>query len=91
MQKIYEDANDQHIRKVVVFGKAADSKLYANADYDAYLDADVVEDLFNKGMLAIKVSDDVFNPVAFASSKYVTVSVSSNAAAVTEWTIATES
>ena len=91
MQKTYEDANDQHIRKVIAFGKAADSKLYANSDYDAYLDADEVVDAFSKGMLLIKVGSDLFAPVAYASSKYVTVSVSSNAAAVTEWTVATES
>lgn len=90
MQKKYEDANDQHIRNFVAFGKAADSKLYADAGYETYLDEDKVADAFEKSMLQIVVGDDLFVPVAFASSKYVTVAVSSGSAAVTEWTVATE-
>lgn len=90
MQKNYEDANDQHIRNITVYGKAADSKIYANADYDAYIEADKVAELFAKNMLIVKVGNDLFIPVAFASSKIVTVSVSSGSAVVTEWTVATE-
>lgn len=91
MEKVFEQAKDLHVKAVVAYGKAADSKLYANSDYDAYLDADAVADAFTKGLLVIKVSTDTFVPVAYASSKYVTVSVVTSAAAVTEWTVATES
>lgn len=91
MDKIFEQAKDLHVKSMIAFGKAADSKLYANADYDAYLDADEVADAFAKGLLVIKVSTDTFVPVAYADSKYVTVSVVTSAAAVTEWTVATES
>ena len=33
MTRIYEDANDQHVRKIVFFGKTADHKLYDGSDY----------------------------------------------------------
>ena len=90
MSKIFEQAKDLHVKAVVVFGKTADHKLYANADYDAYLDANEVADAFTKGLLVIAVGDDTFVPVAFEDSKYVTVGITSNAVAGAQWTVAVE-
>lgn len=92
MDKIFEQAKDLHVKAVVAYGKAADSKLYANSDYDAYLDADVVEDAFAKGLLVIKVGTSAFVPVAFGSDKYLTIDLTGSPAALagTQWTVATE-
>lgn len=53
MDKIFEKANDQHVRKLVVYGNATDHKLYIDSTYTKLAaEADVV-DAFDKGMLRI--------------------------------------
>ncbi len=53
MKPIYNDAKDLQVRKLVVYGKAADHKLYIDSAYTKLaVEADVV-DAFDKGMLLI--------------------------------------
>ena len=59
MFKIFEKADDQHVRTMVAYGKATTVEstttytLYANSAFTAYLDAKEVADVFDKGMLAV--------------------------------------
>lgn len=53
MKPIYNDAKDLQVRKLVVYGKAADHKLYIDSAYTKLAaEADIV-DAFDKGMLLI--------------------------------------
>ena len=88
MNKIFIDANDKYVAAAIVYGKAADSKLYANSALDEPLDADEVADAFKKGVLKIVVGDDTYVPVAFEDDKYVTIGVDTSTATPTQWTVA---
>lgn len=87
MNKIYEQAKDLHVRSLVVFGKAADHKLYANADFDKAVAAADVLDAFKKGMLVIDDNGVLKRPVSVDDGTYATVEVVSSAVAVVEWTV----
>lgn len=90
MKKIYEDANDQHVRNLVVFGKAADSKIYVDAEYETQATQAEVEEAFGKSMLLVKVGDNYFKPIAIAGNKVLTVALTGSPAALagTEWAAA---
>lgn len=87
LTKIFEQANDQHLRNVVVYGKAADSKIYEDSAYTTQVDQAVVEDAFAKGMLLVKAGDDYFVPIAISANKVLTVALTGSPAALagTEW------
>lgn len=88
MEKIYEQAKDLHVRSLVVYGKASDHTLWADADFEAVLVAADVLDAFNKGMLVINDDDAMKRPVAVnADGEYVTVEVVSEAVALVEWAL----
>lgn len=87
MMKIFEHANDLHVRTVVVFGKAADHTLWADAEFEVALVADEVADAFEKGMLVINDNEVMKKPVALNDGAYVTVETVSNAAALVEWSL----
>lgn len=104
MEKIYEKADDQHVRSIIVYGKAttADStttySLYANPEFTEYLNADEIADVFAKGMLVVDytVSGSEFKLpvigclVATASdpAEYRTLGPSAD---LITWTVAVES
>lgn len=91
MDKIFQDAKDKNVESYVVYGKAADHKLYTDSTYTAANKATQaeVEDAFRKGMLLIKVGDVYCKPVALTANKVYTATLEGSptpAATVTEWT-----
>lgn len=90
MNKIFQDAKDKNVKSFVVFGKAADHKLYTDSTYTAANKATQaeVEDAFWKGMLLIKIGDIYCKPVALDGNKVYTATLEGSpaAATVTEWT-----
>lgn len=88
-KKIFDDARDKNVANFVVYGKAADSKLY----YDLTVDTPVqvkqadIEDAFNKGRLIIMNSTTALVPLALSGNKVLTASMSGSPAAITgtEW------
>ena len=87
MEKVYEQAKDLHIRNFVVYGKAADSKLYYESNYTTQVGKEVAEDAFKKGSLLIVDDGKYFIPVALNGTKVYTVNAATTAA-LTEWAVA---
>jgi hypothetical protein len=83
MEKIFQDANDVHVTAVVVYGKAANSKLYEEAAYTNQVAQSVVEDAFLKGVLLVKVGDDFFRPVKVSGNKVTIAELAGSPAAAT--------
>ena len=91
MQKIFDDAKDKNVGAFVVYGKAADSKIYYEAAFTTQAKQADVEDAFLKGRLLVAVPDgnDGFNylaPFALAANKVTTASVVSTTLTAVEWT-----
>ena len=77
MFKIYEDANDQHVRNIVVYGDTASGKLYHEADHLTQVTKEFLSDAFNKHMLmVINTAGDKLYPVALTKNTVSTVTVS---------------
>lgn len=86
MNKIYEQAKDLHVKNYVVYGKAADHKLYLEAAYTNQVDQADLEDMFAKGLVLIDLGTDGFAvPISIKGEKVTTVATVSNAVALVEW------
>ena len=95
-EKIFEQAKDIHVKNYIVFGKSADGKLYYEAAYTNQVSLADAKDAFNKGILAINVSDAIYIPVFFASNKIYTIAAGTASGGVTpgvitEWAVAVPS
>lgn len=86
MIKVNENYDDQHIRAVILYGKTADHKLYADEKYTVKVAADYVEAAFKKGMLLVSDGTSMLRPVKFAAGKVVTVD-GTTAVTGTEWSV----
>lgn len=53
MDRIYEQAKDQHVVAVKVYVKANDAYAYSNSGKTTKITAAVLQDMFNKGMIII--------------------------------------
>lgn len=91
MEKIFEKANDQHVRAGIVYFKAADSLLYYDSDFTdtkKVSKSDLI-DLFNKGILVVNDGTNVVRPTVlaistnYASVTHTTVGASDKAVATT--------
>lgn len=82
------DAADKYVAARIVYGKAADSKIYLEAAYTNQAPQAEVEDAFLKGVLLVKVGDAYFKPVSISGNKVLTVALTGSPAALagTEWT-----
>lgn len=65
MSKLYENANDQHIRTVFVYGDSTDSKLYDKASGTGknQIEQAYLEDLFAKQMVLVVIGDKTYAPL----------------------------
>nr|DAF88765.1 MAG TPA: hypothetical protein [Siphoviridae sp. ctXWf36] len=84
MIKVSEIYDDQHIRTVILYGKTADHKLYADEKYTFKVAADFIESAFKKGMLLVSDGTSMLRPAKFAAGKVVTVD-GTTAVTGTEW------
>ncbi len=84
MIEVTESYGDQHVRAVVLHGKAADHKLYADEKYTVKVAADFIEAAFKKGMLLVSDGTSMLRPVKFAAGKVVTVDGTTTVTG-TEW------
>ena len=85
LKHIYIDGNDKHVGKYVVFGKAADSKIYVDADFSEQVAAADALEAFNKGLLLVQVGTDVFEPVKVSGVKVTVLDVVSGAVTAKEF------
>nr|DAT98693.1 MAG TPA: hypothetical protein [Caudoviricetes sp.] len=84
MIKVSEIYDDQHIRTVILYGKTADHKLYADEKYTIKVAADFIESAFKKGMLLVSDGTSMLRPEKFVAGKVVTVD-GTTAVTGTEW------
>ena len=94
--KIFEQAKDLHVKNYLVYGKAADGKLYYEAAYTTQVALADAKDAFDKGILAVVVGDAVYAPVFFSDNKIYTVAAGTEASGVVPgvikaWTVAVPS
>lgn len=87
MKTIYENSKDQHIRKLVVYGKTADKKLYYESDFKTQVTKADAEDAFKKGMLLIMDTTTMLIPVSMAGTTVKTVAEASSNVSLTSWTV----
>ena len=87
MKTIYENSKDQHIRKLVVYGKTADKKLYYESDFKTQVTQADAEDAFKKGMLLIMDTTTMLIPVSMSSTTIKTVAEASSSVSLTSWTV----
>ena len=85
LKHIYIDGNDKNVGKYVVFGKAADSKIYVDAEFSEQVAQDDVVEAFKKGLLLVQVGNDVFEPVKVSANVVTVIDVSSGSASVVEF------
>lgn len=87
MLKIFQDAKDKNVKSLVVYGKAADHKLYLESTYTTQVDQADIEEAFKKGMLVIMNSTQALRPFALAANKVVTADLSGAQSAIAgvEW------
>ena len=71
MTKIYEDANEQHVRAIVIYKKANQTKAYVDAGCTIQFTTSELKNAFIKGAV-IKLGDAEFvKPVKYAESSSV--------------------
>ena len=88
MDKIYEQAKDLHVRNFVVYGKAADKKLYYEPEFKTQVTKADAEDAFDKGALMIVDTTTKLVPIAFAGKTVKTAALSVDKLVFTEWAVA---
>ena len=86
MKKIFIDASDKYVAAVVVYGKAADSKLYVDAEYTTQAEEADVADAFIKNQLVVMDDDVALKPVKLDGNKVLTIDYASSTVFATEWT-----
>lgn len=86
MDMTYEDLKDVHVRAYVVYGKAADKKLYYEPDYKTQVTQADLEDAFGKCALVVVDGSTKHRPVSITANKVSTVGIVSSALALVEWT-----
>lgn len=65
MERIYDQAKDQNVAAIVIYGKAEDTKAYVDSDCTIQFKTSELEDAFIKRAL-IKIGTDYFVPSGFS-------------------------
>lgn len=91
MNKIFDDAIDNHVRAYVVYGNAEDKQLYVDAEMSATQATQAeVEDAFKKGALLIVSGSEYLKAVSMSGTTVKTIAMGATAVELTSWTVATE-
>ena len=89
-EAVYEKGDDFHVRKYMVYGDTADTKLYASADFQKVLDPERVYACAMYGDLMVFDGTNYLSVVSFIKDTYKTVDLSGGTPAAKTWTVATE-
>lgn len=96
-EKIYKNpispvmmnSEDDMVKARIVYGKAADHKLYLDSEYENQVLLADMADAFKKGMLLIQTADELLVPIAMEDNIVKTIAVTGSAGsltvAVVEW------
>lgn len=86
MEMIFQDAKDKYVTAAIVYGKAADGKLYTDAAFTTEATEAEVKDAFDKNVLMVKVGDACFRPAKVDENKVLVVDLASGVVSATEFT-----
>lgn len=64
MAKIYEHANDLHVRATCVYKKSGDAYAYLDSDYATKINATDLNNLFQKGCIVVDDSVE-YKPISY--------------------------
>lgn len=67
MEKIYDQAKDQNIAAIMIYGKASDTKAYVDSACKTQFKTSQLKDAFLKRAI-VQIGTDYFIPVAFSVS-----------------------
>lgn len=71
MTKIYEDANDQHVRAQYIYEKESDTKAYVDADFTTQYTTSELKRVFEIGALIALADGSIVKPVSFSVSESI--------------------
>ena len=71
MTKIYEDANEQHVRVIVIYKKANQTKAYVDAAFTTQFKTSELKNAFLKGAVIKLDSGDIVKPIKYTESSNV--------------------
>ncbi len=69
--KIYEDANEQHVRAFMVYKKANQTKAYKDAAYTEQYTTSELKNVFIKGALIALDDGALVKPIKYAESSSI--------------------
>ena len=64
MEKIYEHADDLHVRVRKVYAKASDAYAYADAEFTTKISATNLHNAFLKGMIVVDSAGVEYKPIS---------------------------
>jgi hypothetical protein len=64
MEKIFEHSKDLHVVGRVIYAKASDAYAYSDSGKTKKIDAETLQDLFEKGCFIKDASGNTYKPVA---------------------------
>lgn len=67
MSKVYENANDVHVRAILVYAKNGDSYAYADSANTVTINQAELKDIFEKGCIVVDAGVE-YKPVSFKSA-----------------------
>lgn len=85
MGKIFEHANEQHLRALIVYGNTADGNLYYEPDYINKTDVKDVENAYKKDVLRIDDGTNLLAPVCMAGRTIITIDGAPGTGRMTGW------
>lgn len=71
MTKIYEDANDQHVRAVVIYKKSAQTYAYVDAEFTTKFTTSALKDAFVKGAVIQLEDGALVKPIKYDETSSV--------------------
>lgn len=71
MTKIYEDANEQHVRAILIYKKTSETKAYVDAAFTTQYTTSDLKNAFIKGAVIVLEDGSLVKPVKYAESSSV--------------------
>lgn len=71
MTKIYEDANEQHVRAILIYKKTSETKAYVDAAFTTQYTTSDLKNAFIKGAVIVLEDGSLIKPVKYAESSSV--------------------
>lgn len=71
MDKIFEDANEQHVRAIYIYKKANQTKAYVDAAFTTQFTTSELKNAFLKGAVIKLDGGDIVKPIKYTESSNV--------------------